>query len=125
MQENYISLDPDNAESMTSQQRSRVWSQRVTESCGGEAGEMFGNQCSITAMLCTYTMMRGKGFRLTPFSPVKIGSVAGLIGVGFIGRYFGTHYAAVNLGDYEQYSHLMQQKRAIIAGTVPLDGIKQ
>ena len=42
MQESYISLDPANAESMTSQQRSRVWSQRIDEANGGQVGTMMG-----------------------------------------------------------------------------------
>jgi len=101
MQESYISLDPAKADSMSYQVRSRVWKQRVQEACGGEAGLMMANQFGITAMVCTYTIMRGRGFRITPFSASKLPSLAGLILVGFVGANFGSTYARVVLGSTE------------------------
>lgn len=43
MQESYISLDPERADSMSAQQRARIWSQRVQESCGGDAGNFLAS----------------------------------------------------------------------------------
>lgn len=52
-------------------------------------------------MVCTYTIMRGRGFRITPFSASKLPSLAGLILVGFVGANFGSTYARVVLGSTE------------------------
>ncbi len=125
MQESYISLDPANAESMSSQQRGRVWSQRVSEANGGQAGEMLAHQMSVTTMLVTYTMMRRTGFRVMPLTPNKLPGMAGIVVAGMLGWGFGSSYGAVTLGNPEQYNYLMRNKSAIVRGEAPFDEIKQ
>ena len=124
MQESYISLDPERADSMTSQQRERVWSQRVQETCGGEAGSALGTQAAWTTMLCTYTMMRSRGFRMTPFAATKIPAIGGVLLAGLLGYGFGSSYASASIGDSVQYYHLLKNKSSIMAGTTPFDAPK-
>lgn len=85
MQDSYISLDPANADSMNSQQRSNVHYQRTMEANGGDAGYMMANQFGITTMLVSYTYMRTKGFRIMPFTAKKVPAVGGLLIAGFFG----------------------------------------
>lgn len=95
MQQSYISLDPERAESMTSQQRARMWSQRVMEATGGKAGNSLGQQVGFTTMVCTYTAMRNRtGFRITPFGASKLPAVAGIFLCGMMGYGYGTSFAA-------------------------------
>ena len=100
MQDSYVSLHPDQAESMTSQQRARVWSQRLEESNGGAAGKALAAQFGATTMLCTYTLMRGRGFRVTPFAANKIPGVGGILLAGLFGSTFGSSYASQAMGNY-------------------------
>jgi len=99
MQESYISLDPAHADSMSHQVRTRVWNQRLKEAHGGIAGEMMANQVGFTTMLCSYTVMRHRGFRMTPLSPKKLPALAGLIILGVFGAMVGTRYGTLNLGN--------------------------
>lgn len=121
MQENYISLDPSNAESMSSQQRSRVWQQRVQEACGGEAGRALATQVGVTTMLCCYTMMRGRGFRVMPFGASKLPGVGGIVLSGGLGYGFGSSYAGRALGNSEQYYYLISNRRSIVSGNASFD----
>ena len=73
MQENYVSLDPAHAESMTSQARQRLWWQRVKEQHGGEAGSTLALQFTLTGGLLAYASLKtNNGFRMTPFAPSKL-----------------------------------------------------
>ena len=117
MQESYISLDPERADSMSSQVRRRNWNDRVQESCGGQAGAMMANQCALTTMVCSYTVMRGRGFRVLPFGASKVPAVAGILAAGVIGGGMGSSYAQVALGDSVQYWHLMGRRSGVMAGT--------
>ena len=101
MQESYISLDPAHADDMSHQVRSRVWSQRLQEARGGEAGSMMANQFGVTTMLCSYTVMRHRGFRMTPLAANKLPALAGIIVLGGLGAAFGMRYATVALGNAE------------------------
>ena len=121
MQESYISLDPANADSMTAQQRGRVYNSRWQEAVGGEAGSIMANQCTLTSMLISYTVMRSKGFRVTPFNASKIPALGGLILAGYFGHSFGLAYSTTVLGDKSQYKYLMSQRGPILKGTKPFD----
>jgi len=121
MQESYISLDPAMADMMTSQQRNRVFSQRLTEAKGGDASEYFGMQLGMTLSIMTYTVMRNKGFRITPFNAMKIPTLGGVLFVGCIGNAIGTDFTAGVLGDRSQKSYLHANKSAILAGTASFD----
>jgi len=107
MQESYISLDPAKADSMTSQQRARLWSQRVQEACGGPLGHALGCQMSLTLMVCSYTSMRHKGFRITPLAPSKLPALGGLLLVGICGYGFGTSIAGASMGNSKHYNYLL------------------
>ena len=107
MQDSYVSLHPDQAESMTSQQRARVWRQRVGESNGGAAGNALAAQFGATTMLCSYTLMRGRGFRVTPFAARKIPGVAGIFLAGLLGSAYGSSYASASMGSIENWKYLM------------------
>lgn len=124
MQDSYVSLHPDQAESMTSQQRARVWRQRLAESNGGEAGTALAAQFGATTMLCSYTLMRGRGFRVTPFAASKIPAVAGIFLAGLVGSACGSSYASASMGSYESWKYLMANKAAIVKGEMPLDAPK-
>ena len=125
MQESYISLDPERAESMSQQVRNRNWSARIQESCGGEAGTMMANQMAFTTMICSYTVMRGRGFRITPFGPAKLPAVGGILMAGLVGGGLGSSYAQVALGDSASYKHLMGNSGAIVRGEASMDPARQ
>jgi len=99
MQDSYISLDPANADSMNSQQRSRLFNQRKQEANGGEAGTLLANQFGVTTILCSYTYMRTKGFRITPFTAKKVPAVGGLLLAGMIGYRLGSAYSRTVIGN--------------------------
>lgn len=124
MQDSYVSLHPDQADSMTSQQRARVWRQRVDESNGGAAGTALSAQFGVTTMLCSYTLMRGRGFRVTPFAASKIPAVGGIVLAGLLGSTYGSSYASASMGSYEQWKYLISNRGAIISGDMPLDAPK-
>lgn len=121
MQENYISLDPDRADSMTAQQRSRLWSQRVHESCGGDAGRVVASQFAVTSMICSYTLMRNRGFRITPFGASKFMGVGGILLAGFFGWGLGSSVGCVSMGNSPNYYYLLSNRRGIINGSAPFD----
>ena len=124
MQESYISLDPAQADSMTAQQRNRVWSQRVQEACGGDAGQALATQMGVTFMVCSYTLMRGRGFRVTPLSGSKIVGLGGILLAGSFGYGFGSSVAGRSMGNSAQYYHLMGNKRSIVNGSTSFDAPK-
>ena len=72
-------------------------------------------------MVCTYTLMRGRGFRITPFGAKKLAGVSGVFLTGMLGYCFGSTFAMSALGSEDQYNYLMQNKRSIVSGDAPLD----
>lgn len=72
MQENYVSLDPAHAESMTRQQRQRLWLQRLQEQNGGQTGSVLALQFFLTGSLLAYASLKtNNAFRMTPFAASK------------------------------------------------------
>lgn len=106
---------------MTSQQRDRVWAQRVQESCGGEAGNALATQMAATFMVCSYTQMRSRGFRMTPVSAGKLAGLGGVFFSGALGYFVGSSIAGGSMGNSDQYYYLIANKRAIVNGSAPLD----
>lgn len=121
MQESYISLDPERADSMSAQQRARLWNQRVQEACGGEAGNFLATQMGLTFMVGSYTMMRHRGFRLTPISAPKLAGLGGVLAAGALGYTFGSSIASVSMGSPAQYNYLMRNRGAILNGSASFD----
>ena len=93
MQENYVSLDPANADSMTLQQRRRVWSQRLEESLGGKASNVLGIQYGLTAGLVTYASLKRGGFAFAPISGAKTPQYAGILFSSYVAYTFGMSVA--------------------------------
>ena len=93
MQENYVSLDPVNADSMTLQQRQRVWSQRLEESLGGKASNVLGIQYGLTAGLVTYASLKRGGFAFAPISGAKTPQYAGILFGSYVAYTFGMSVA--------------------------------
>ena len=106
---------------MSSQQRARIWSQRVQESCGGEAGRHLSSQMAVTAMVGSYTLMRGRGFRVTPLSAKSIGGLGGIVLGGVLGWGLGSSIACKSMGDSAQYYYLMGNRGSIVGGNAPFD----
>lgn len=67
-----------------------------------------------TTMICSYTMMRTKGFRFTPFGASKLAGVAGIVLAGVIGHGYGSSFSMVSLGSSAQYWYLMRNRGSII-----------
>ena len=99
MQENYVSLDPANAESMTLQQRRRVWGQRLEESLGGKSGGVLGLQYGLTAGLCTYAGLKRGGFAFAPICGSKTPQYAGILFSGYLAYALGVSVTQGQLGD--------------------------
>ena len=121
MQENYVSLDPANAESMTYQVRKRLWQQRLTESLGGQGSSVLGVQFFLTASMVTYAGLKRGGFRMTSFAASKVPQYAGMFFSGYIAHQFALSLTRGNIGDIETYNHLIDNKKKIIAGDASWD----
>ena len=102
MQENYVSLDPINADSMTLQQRRRVWAQRIEESFGGKASSVLGMQYGLTGGLVTYASLKRGGFTLAPISGAKTPQYAGILFSSYLAYVFGMSVVQGSLGDTQQ-----------------------
>lgn len=77
-----------------------------------------------TFMVCSYTLMRGRGFRMTPISAGKLAGLGGILFAGTIGYGFGSSIAGRSMGDPDQYYHLIGNKRSIVNGSTPFDAAK-
>ena len=78
----------------------------------------------LTTMVVSYTVMRHKGFRLTPLGANKLPAVGGLFLAGLFGHSFGLRYSRKSLDDFDQYEHLVKNASAIKSGTMPFDASK-
>ena len=72
MQDQYISLNPENTASEEKSIRSNLYNQRLSEAQGGDASVLVGTQWGLTASVFTYSYLKGTGFKLYPFSPSHI-----------------------------------------------------
>ena len=106
---------------MSAQQRERVWNQRFQESMGGRSGDILAQQCGLTSMVCSYALLRSKGYRVTPLSLRTLPLVSGVFCAGLLGTAYGKSYSKVVLGNSSQKRYLMNNKNAILAGTTPMD----
>jgi len=85
MQENYVSLDPANAEMETFIQRRHLWNQRVYEAQGGEVGLIYKNTLGVTFGLCSFSYLRSTGFRMFPIQMRKTPYYGGLFFACYLG----------------------------------------
>ena len=72
MQDNYVSLNPENTKREERAIRANLYSQRLLESQGGEASMGFDLQLGLTASVLTYSMLSNKGFTIFPLLPNKM-----------------------------------------------------
>ena len=72
-------------------------------------------------MLVSYTVMRNKGFRITPFNASKVPALGGLALAGLIGYAYGLNYGRVVLGNANQFYYLTANSSGIKSGTKPFD----
>ena len=99
MQDQYISLNPENTVSEEKTIRKGLYSQRLSEAQGGQASVMVGTQWGMTAAVFTYSFLSGSGFKLYPFSPSHIQGY-GKIAAAFLGFYMLGHgYVMGKFGD--------------------------
>ena len=106
MQEKYISLDPEHAETTSALVRSNIYSQRLTEAKGGELSNIVGLNVALTFSSIAYAKLRRNGFRAFPLTPSKAPKLAALALWGWIGLQFGSSYVLTTLGDSKQYHYL-------------------
>lgn len=121
MQDRYISLDPENAERTSAQNRAKLYQQRVTEAAGGEVGVLVGTQVGLTAATISYANLRAGGFRVFPYCYKKTPKYAAIAFAGVLGYSFGSTYVFTHLGDREQYSYLLGNRSAITRGEKSLN----
>ena len=53
----------------------------------------------MTAMVGSYALMRGRGFRLTPLSAKSLGGLGGITLADLLGWGFGSSIACRSMGD--------------------------
>ena len=78
-------------------------------------------QTSLTFMVCSYTVMRSKGFRMTPMSAKKLPALGGLLLVGGLGWYMGSTVSTALLGNSANYYYLLKNRSAIVSGAKSFD----
>ena len=117
MQDNYISLNPENTASEEKTLRSNLYKQRLLEAQGGEASVLVGTQFGLTAAVLTHSYLAGTGFKLLPFSPAKAPGYGKVLGA-FLGFYMLGHgYVMGAFGDSKYFRYLYLNKRGIMNGT--------
>ena len=75
----------------------------------------------LTFMVGSYTLMRQRGFRVTPLSGARIAGLGGILLAGTVGYTFGSSIASRSMGDSAQYWYLMGNRGAIVGGSAPFD----
>ena len=68
MQDNYVSLNPENTEREEKAIRANLYEQRVMDAQGGEAANIMGCQIGLTAGVLMYSLLKGRGFKFFPFN---------------------------------------------------------
>mmetsp|Transcript_27303 Transcript_27303/g.32004 ORF Transcript_27303/g.32004 Transcript_27303/m.32004 type:complete len:83 (+) Transcript_27303:156-404(+) len=76
---------------------------------------------SATFMVCSYTLMRQKGFRVTPVAASKLAGLGGVFLTGMMGYSFGSSVATASMGNSMQYYYLIGNKGSIVSGSAPFD----
>lgn len=116
MQDKYVSLNPEYAEKVQSRRdRRHLYNQRYLEAQGGPYARAFGILSGLTAASYFYTRAQRNGF--TGFFPLQrqnAGSIALILGAGFVAYNFGHKLVATVTGDPAQLVYLMRNKRQII-----------
>jgi len=68
-------------------------------------------------MVGSYTLMRNRGFRVTPVSAGKLAGLSGVLLAGMLGFGFGSSIASRSMGDSTQYYYLIANRGAILSGS--------
>ena len=90
MQDQYISLNPDNTAREEKAIRKNLYEQRLTEAQGGKASMIVGSQWGLTASVFMYSYLTKDGFKLFPFAASK-SPAYGKIAAAFLGFYMIGH----------------------------------
>ena len=77
---------------------------------------MLGVQYGMTAGLVTYASLKRGGFRMTPFGVAKAPQYAGIVFSSYLAYHLGVGMCRGSLGDREQTSYLLRNKRQIVSG---------
>ena len=119
MQDQYISLNPENTASEEKSLRSSLYHQRCIEAQGGKASLLVGSQWGLTAAVLTYSNLVNNGFKLMPFAASKAQGY-GKVLAAFFGFYFLGHgWVMGSFGDTAYYRYLAVNKRGIMNGSKP------
>ena len=121
MQDRYVSLNPETAESQDAQIRQRVLDNRSYEALGGEAGARLSTQIGLTAAFWTYLAFRRRGFRASPFAANKIGHYGAFVATYVLGHSFGRAISTETIGDRDYAKYLIENKDEIIKGNKSFD----
>ena len=117
MQDQYVSLNPNNTATEERAIRSNLYAQRLLESQGGAAAPIFGYQLGLTAGVLTYSTLSQGGFKFLPFAPAKIPGYSKIL-AAFLGFYtIGHSYVAAQFGDRQHFKYLYFNRGAIISGS--------
>ena len=116
MQDQYVSLNPDNTATEEKAIRANLYRQRVLEAQGGPAAPIFGYQLALTASVLTYSSLNQGGFKFFPVQAAKLPSYSKIL-AAFAGFYvLGHSYVAGQFGDKALYKYLFFNRSAILRG---------
>jgi len=122
MQDNYVSLNPENTYREEKAIRSNLYEQRLLDAKGGEAAEIVGVQFGLTASVLTYSHLANKGgFSMLPFSAAKVSGYTKIGGAFFLFYFMGSGYVANKFGDARQYRYLWVNKGGVMKGSKAWD----
>ena len=117
MQDNYVSLNPENTAREEKAIRSNLYQQRLLDAKGGEAAEIVGAQFGLTASVLTYSYLANSaGFKLVPFAASKAQGYTKIVGAFFLFYFMGSGYVSNKFGDARQYRYLYFNKGKIMSG---------
>ena len=119
MQDNYVSLNPENTDREQKAIRANLYRQRVLDAQGGEGAQMLGFQWGLTASVLTYSQL--KGFSMYPFGASKVPGYTKIAGSFLIFYMLGHGYVMSKFGDSKQLRYLYSNKSAIMSGSQPWD----
>ena len=69
----------------------------------------------------TYTLLRKKGFTMTPLSAKKLPAMGGILFASIFGSLFGQSFATAALGNNAYKNYLLQNRSAILSGEASMD----
>lgn len=122
MQDNYVSLNPENTYREEKAIRASLYKERLIDAKGGEAADIVGTQFGLTASVLTYAhLSNSAGFKMWPYSAGKVQGYTKVVGAFFLFYMMGRGYVANKFGDAKQYRYLYFNKGGIMKGDKPWD----